>query len=118
MEPKEIDFEFPRGDTCPISFDLIDDNKNILKVTETDELYFTIKTDYNTSAFILQKKYSTGDIVEDGDKYKVILKSTDTASLDYNSYVYDVTLKSTDLVKTMVLGTITLTNEATHISNE
>ena len=36
---------------------IIDDNKNILKVTETDELYFTMKTDYNTSAFILQKKY-------------------------------------------------------------
>ena len=30
MEPKEIDFEFPRGDTLPIMFELTDSEGNPL----------------------------------------------------------------------------------------
>ncbi len=118
MEPKEFDIEFPRGDTPSLKFNLLDENKQLLELTNSDELYFTVKKGYGTSEFIFQKKYSNGDIQKDNDGYKVFIEHTDTASLNYGTYVFDISIKSGDYVATLAIGTITLTNEATHISNE
>ena len=118
MEPKEFDIEFTRGDTCPLKFNLLDNNKNPLEIGETDEMYFTVKKSFNTQEVIFQKKFTNGDIEKDDDGYKLILTSEDTASLKYGSYVFDLCLKSTDLVRTLAIGTLTLTNEVTFISNE
>ena len=59
MEPKEYDIEFPRGDTCPLKFNLLDENNNFIELTENDEMYFTVKKGYGTNEYIFQKKYST-----------------------------------------------------------
>jgi hypothetical protein len=118
MEPKEIDIEFTRGDTCPLKFNLLDNNKNDLELTPTDEMYFTVKKNFNTSAIIFQKKFTSGDIQKDEDGYKIILTSEDTARLNYGSYVFDLCIKSTDFVKTLAIGQLTLTNEVTFSSNE
>lgn len=117
MEAKEFDFEFPRGDTCPVSFDLTDSEGNALDLT-TAEIYFTVKKNYNVSQYILQKKLSTGDITISGTKGTLLLEHNDTAELSYGSYVYDIQFKDGSYVKTLVLGTITLTNESTHKVNE
>lgn len=121
MEPLEYDFEFPRGDTPPLKFKLTDAAKNVLPPTEDIELYFTLKKNYNTSQAILQKKYSSGDIVYDteNDVYYLIMEHEDTATLNYGKYVYDIQVKTTQgYVKTLAIGQITLTNESTHIANE
>lgn len=118
MEPKEYDIEFPRGDTCPVTFTLKDSEGNILIPTETDELYFTLKKSYNSSDFILQKKYSNNDFDVSNNKISFVLSHTDTGSLNYGNYVYDIQIKSGDYVKTVCIGTLTLTNESTWISNE
>lgn len=118
MEPKEFDFEFPRGDTCPVSFSLLDSNGNALEPTTGDEIYFTMKKNYNSSSFLLQKKYSNGDITFNGNVGYLVIQHTDTSNLPYGNYVYDIELMSGDLVKTLVKGTITLTKEATFIENE
>ena len=117
MEPKEFDFEFPRGDTCPVSFDITDTNGNTLDLS-TAEVYFTMKKNYNVSQYILQKKKSTGDITISGAKGSLLLTHNDTAELSYGSYVYDIQFKDGSYVKTLALGTITLTNESTHKVNE
>lgn len=117
MEAKEFDFEFPRGDTCPVSFDITDKNGNELDLTSA-ELYFTLKKNYNTTSYILQKKKSTNEITVDGKKGSLVLTHNDTAELNYGKYVYDIQIKSGDYVKTLVLGTITLTNESTFKANE
>ena len=117
MEPKEYDFNFPRGDTCPISFDLTDNEGNELNLAES-EIYFTVKKNYQTKNYIIQKTYSHGDITIDGTTVSFCLTHTDTANLSYGNYVYDIQIKSGDLVKTLCIGTITLTNEATWINNE
>ena len=118
MEPKEFDLEFPRGDTCPLTLTLKDAEGNVLIPTVGDEIYFTVKKNYNSRDVVFQKKYTTGDLeVEDG-LVKFVLKHNDTASLNYGTYVFDIQFKSGDFVKTLVLGTITLTNEATWINNE
>lgn len=118
MEPKEYDIEFPRGDTCPLKFNLLDENNNFIELTENDEMYFTVKKGYGTNGYIFQKKYSTKEIKQDGDGYSLIILPSDTNDLNYGSYVYDLCVKSGDLTRTICIGQITLTNEVTFIANE
>lgn len=122
MEPKEEDFEFPRGDTPVITFNLTDLNGNALNLEEA-EIYFTMKKNKNISNYILQKKYSTGDISVDGKKGSLFIKHTDTASLKYGKYWYDICVKfptstSAVYVQTLARGYITLGGESTFIENE
>lgn len=117
MEPKEFDIEFPRGDTCPISFDITDSDGNQIDLSSA-EVYFTVKKNYNTQTYILQKKKSGGDITFDGTTGSLVLTHNDTAELNYGKYVYDIQIKSSNYVKTLALGTITLTSESTWKANE
>ena len=116
MEPKEVDFEFPRGDTLPILFDF----KDILgtNLTQLDEIYFTLKKNYNTEEYILQKRLTRGEIEKVDNQFALELSHTDTATLAYGNYVYDIQIKSGTYVRTAYKGQITLTEEATFISNE
>lgn len=118
MEAKEFDFEFPRGDTCPIKFDVKDKNGEAVDLTEMDEIYFTVKKNYSTSAFILQKKKSLGQITVNGSVATLVLTHDDTKTLKYGKYVYDVQVRSGSYVKTILIGELVLTNEATHYNNE
>lgn len=116
MEPKEIDFEFPRGDTAPISFNFSDTNGEGLK--DFDEIYFTVKKSYQVKDYIFQKRLSRGEITNDNGKYSLILLHKDTANLNYGSYVYDIQVVSGIYYKTVCRGQLTLTNESTWITNE
>ena len=69
-------------------------------------------------SYIIQKRLSRGDIEVNGTKLSFVLTHNDTAELKYGEYVYDIQFLSGDYVKTLVRGTITLTEEATHKSNE
>lgn len=117
MEPKEQDIEFPRGDTCPISFEITDAEKNPLDMNSA-EIYFTVKKNYRSSDYIFQKKLSKGEITVNGSKGSLVIEHKDTAELKFGNYVYDMQFKSGDYVKTLVKGTITLTDESTHLINE
>ena len=116
MEPKEFDFEFPRGDTLPITFDFKDVLGN--ELTELDEIWFTLKKSYSANDFILQKKLTTGQIEKVDGGFAFEISHKDTASLPYGKYVYDIQIKSGTYYRTAYIGQITLTNEATFISNE
>lgn len=118
MEPKEFDIEFPRGDTCPLSMTLTDADGNVLIPTAGDEIYFTVKKSYMSQNSVLQKKYTNGDFTIDNGMIRFVLSHEDTASLDYGNYNYDIQFKSSDYVKTILKGSITLTEEATWINNE
>lgn len=112
MEPKEFDFEFPRGDTCPISFDLTDVDGNELK-QENMEITFTAKKNYNTTEIVIQKRISSEEIKLEGKKGYLLLNHNDTYNLNYGNYVYDIEVRSGDYYKTVAIGTFTLTNEST-----
>lgn len=116
MEPKEVDFEFPRGDTLAITFNVTDTNKENL--TEFDEIYFTMKKSYTTQEFILQKRLTRGDIVFEEGQFNMMLSHKDTAGLAYGKYVYDIQVVSGEYYKTVCIGAIQLTNEATFLANE
>ena len=116
MEPKEFDFEFPRGDTCPITFNLEDKNQNVL--SNFDEIYFTVKKSYSKDEVVLQKKLTRGEITYSEGTYTLILLHGDTATLPYGKYVYDIQVKSGIYYKTVCIGNMTLSNESTWKSNE
>lgn len=114
MEPKEFDIEFPRGDTCPIKFTLEDKEGNILILGSSDELFFTVKNNFDTSTVKLQKKFSSGDFTHEEDgSYKLIIEPENTANWKYGSYVFDICLVSGDYTRTVAIGNLTLTNEVT-----
>lgn len=113
-----MDFEFIRGDTFRFKFKLYDRNQNVLKLSDEDELYFTMKSSANKTNFVLQKRYSRGEITEEDDYYYITLTHLDTGNLKSGNYVYDIQLTSNELVKTLVEGNITLSQDVTHVSNE
>lgn len=86
MEFKNNDIYMTRGDSETITVSLTDtDNVPILFATG-DTVYFTIKTDANTTTKVLQKSITS---FIDGKAVVSILPS-DTASLSYGSYLYDI----------------------------
>lgn len=118
MEPKEIDIEFTRGDTCPIQFELLDEEKNVVDIDQDAEIYFTVKQSYSSTNAIFQKKYSNNEIEQENGICSLIILPEDTRNLNYGSYVYDICIKSGNYVHTLAIGQLSLTNEATHARNE
>lgn len=121
-DPKEVDLEFPRGDTFVFGFQLVDANKEPLNFDVGDiEIYLTVKRNENTSDVIFQKKFSLGEILRDEEHdgvYYTTFNPDDTNELKYGQYGFDVQVKLGDYVSTEIIGTITLTKEYTHKSNE
>lgn len=119
---KNIDYEIRRGDTYQLKkFRILDSNGQIINLTDDVQLYFTLKTDSNTSASVLQKTINNGiELGEDG-YYHITIEPGDTNKLNYQDYVYDIQLKATSpkvYVKTLIEGTITITSEVTWEVNE
>lgn len=114
-----MDLEFTRGDTQYIKFQLKDGNGNLLKLTEDEKIYFTVKQNQNSKNVLIQKVFPTDIEYSDSDGfYQFELSSSDTSKLAYGTYQYDIEFKANDFVKTLALGTITLTEEITHKGDE
>jgi len=112
-----MDLEFTRGDTKNFQFKLEDINGQAIVLGNGDALYLTVKKNYNTTTALFQKTIGNGIVYIDGF-YKVTINSTDTNNLSYGGYVFDIQVISNEIVKTILLGTITLTPEVTFTSNE
>ena len=120
---KNIDYNFKRGDTQVLKkFKLLDANKQEVILTASEELYFTVKKNTKTLAYLLQKKLGEGIELGDDGYYHITIDPQDTNSLDYGEYVYDIELKSVQnnnvFVRTFLEGTITLEDEVTWGGNE
>lgn len=114
MEPKEFDFEFPRGDTCPYSFELTDAKDEQLNINPSNtEITMTVRD--NSKNIVFQKKYSKGEIVVEGINASLIIQHKDTENLKINGkYNYDIQFNSGDYYKTLIIGVITLSREETY----
>lgn len=112
-----MDIEFTRGDTQFLKFRLKDLDGNTVELTDTDKLYFTVKQNQYSKKVLIQKKYPDDIRYSDG-YFSFTLNSSDTSDLGYGTYQYDIELKSGDFIKTLGLGTITLTEEITHRRDE
>lgn len=114
MEPKEFDFEFPRGDTCPYLFEITDKEGNPLEINVGNtEITMTVRD--TSKKIVIQKKYSRGEIEVNGINAKLIIEHKDTEHLKINGkYNYDIQFNSGDYYKTLIIGTITLSREETY----
>ena len=114
-----MDLEFPRGDTKVFKFKITDKNGEKLNLTSTDKLYMTVKKDVNSNTVIFQKRIGNGIEFKDDGYYYVTILPSDTSELSYGQYGYDIEIKTgTGIVKTLVVGTITLTEEYTFKGDE
>lgn len=120
--PKSIDYEFPRGDTCKLrKFRIKSADGKIVNLTDAGQLYFTVKTDSNSNKVLLQKKLNEGIEIGDDGYYHITIEPSDTSRFDYGDYYYDIQLKTLSpkvFVRTLFLGTITLTDEITWEEDE
>lgn len=114
-----MDLEFIRGDTQVIKFPLMDKNENRVKLTENDNLYFTVKQNSNSEDVLIQKRYPESINYDDTSGYYFFtIESEDTSEMPYGTYSYDIELKSGTFVKTLGSGSITLTEEVTFRGDE
>ena len=115
-----MDFEFPRGDTKPLlKFKLKDKEGNDIELSNTDKLYFTVKKDAYSTDVVVQKTRGNGITITDDGYIHVRLEADDTAELDYGTYGFDISIKTASgIVKTLTIGTITLTEEYTFKGDE
>ena len=113
-----MDFEFPRGDTFLFKFRLKDKNGEEIVLQAGDKLYFTVKKNAKSTDRIIQKTTPSG-ITYDSGYYHITIDSNDTAEQNYGTYQYDIELKTASgVVKTLILGSITLTDEITFKGDE
>ena len=113
MEPKEFDFEFPRGDTCNFEFELTDAEGKELDTKKSFEITMTARD--SAKAIVFQKKYSTGQITVKGKKVSITIEHKDTEKLMIGGkYKYDIEFQSGDYYKTIYRGVISLTEEQTY----
>ena len=118
---KIIDYEFKRGDTNVLNKFRIINNGKVVKLTNEQQLYFTLKSNPNSKKVLVQKTINNGiELGEDG-YYHITLEPNDTSKLNYGGYVYDIEFKKFNpkvFVRTLLEGTITLTDEVTWEEDE
>ena len=111
-----IQIEFARGDSYQKGLLL---KRNGEPVTDTfEDIYFTVKKNYNEHDYIFQKRLSTGGIVYDGEgHYTMNIEPEDTNGLSFGDYDCDFEFR-TEGYKRTFYGKLKLTKEVTHFYNE
>lgn len=112
-----MDFEFTRGDTFQFKFEIKDKEGKELLLDKGAKIYFTVKKNRNSKKVLIQKTLEHGIEYRDGFYY-VRINASDTSPLAYGTYIYDIEFKQDDIVKTLVLGEISLTDEITFKGDE
>ena len=115
---KTIDYEFKRGDTKLLKkFRPVDQNGNVLLLTNLDNIYFTMKKNENGTA-IIKKKIGNGITYGSDGFYHITLQANETANLSAGTYKYDIELDTYNsqaqlIVSTIIEGEIELTQDVT-----
>lgn len=114
-----MDFEFTRGDTKVFKFKLLDKNGEVLELSNGDKLFLTVKKSSKSTTVAFQKTLNNGIELKDDGYYYVTINSDDTSKLSYGTYGYDIEIKTASgVVKTLLIGSITLTEEYTFKEDE
>ena len=110
-------FTMARGDLYAIPFGIYIDN--VLSTEAMDEIYFTVKKNYQDKDFVFQKTVTGGGIATDGQgNYVVKILPEDTNELSVGSYDFDFEIVKMPSIKRTFAGTLELTREVTHWYNE
>lgn len=71
-----------------------------------DSMEMGVKKDYTDEDFVLLKTLGNGITKLDNRKYQVIITSQETNLLNFDSYVYDIRVRSGNAIKTPLSGRI------------
>lgn len=71
-----------------------------------DSMEFGVKKDYTDEDFTILKTIGNGITRLDSKNYQIIVSSTEMDALDILSYVYDVRIRSGNIVKTPLSGKV------------
>lgn len=112
-----VNINIIRGDTAKFKFQRRDKNNEII-TTLPEKLYFTVKVDYSTEKYVLQKSLGNGIEVDEDNWYHVTVQPEDTANLPYHQYVYDIEVVTEEYTKTVAKGYLLLSEEVTFKGNE
>lgn len=71
-----------------------------------DSMEMGVKKDYTDEDFVLLKTLGNGITKLDNRKYQVIITSQETNLLGFDTYVYDIRVRSGSVIKTPLSGRI------------
>lgn len=110
--------EFARGDSYARGISVKDRNTGETITEPFTEIYFTVKKQWSNEDYVLQKRLSTGGIVNDSEGHYVLnIAPEDTEQMGFGEYDFDFEFVRPGFRKT-VCGTMKLTREVTHKNNE
>ena len=99
MNFKKNDIYMTRGDSETITISLTDTEGNPIPFSSGDTVYFTVKLNVNTTSKVLQKVITS---FVDG-KAVISLLPSDTSSLSYGMYYYDIQWNRSDgFIRTII----------------
>lgn len=111
--------EMTRGDTLKLKFQRKTENQEVI-FEKVDEMYMTFKASIYSEKILFQKSLNDGTITYDSETgyYHVVIEPEDTENLSYcKDYVFDVEITKGNTVKTIIKGTLNLTEEVTFACN-
>lgn len=73
---------------------------------EFNSVEMGVKKEYTDEDFILLKTLGNGITKLDSRRYQVIIPSSETDQLDFESYIYDIRVRSGNVIKTPLSGKI------------
>lgn len=112
-----LEFSMARGDLSSFPFAVYLDEE--LDQTGMDEIYFTVKKHYYDREPVFQKTLSSEGIENlGGGNYLVTIMPTDTETLPFGKYDFDIEVVRLPDIKKTFNGTLELTRESTHAANE
>lgn len=106
-------FSMVRGDTQSFELEITENNESVT----VDSIYFTVKNDTHTDEILFQKKLNDG-ITLTNDVYNITIDPSDTDSLDYGRYAYDIEIIKNSIKKTIAVGVLDIKEEVTFVINE
>lgn len=108
-----------RGDTKFYKFQRVNKANDEVITTKPDEMYFTVKFDYNVEDVLFQKALDNGIKFDEENKYYYfVIKPEDTNNLPYGKYVYDIEVTEGSKITTIAIGEINLNEEVTFANNK
>lgn len=106
-------FSMVRGDTQSFELEITENNESVT----VDSIYFTVKNDTHTDEVLFQKKLNDG-ITLTNDVYNITIDPSDTDSLDYGRYAYDIEIIKNSIKKTIAVGVLDIKEKVTFVINE
>lgn len=112
--------EMTRGDTLRFKFQRKTENQEVI-FEKVDSMYITFKESTYTKNFVFQKSLKDNTIIynENTGYYHVVIEPKDTENLSCNKeYFFDIEITKDNIVKTILKGVLTLTEEVTFGCNK